>query len=710
MKEARVNDVILSSIPLNRKMKRYWISKYKRIANNCGTDEAVRKFKQLRVAVLSYLSDPCRKSNLDKYLSLAGFRTNGYLRMLFEYADTQPHYVLSFLKLYSATTESTRTLDQCAGDVKNRLSRVRSQSVTPKYLRSWLQLVTAVSKRRTFKEALRSEKHPYHKLAHTLGYKEWCNYWWGWFDDLKKGWSSGKASPEEKLVFPEIYKDYDPKSMHSDSFESDFADLISFHYSLFTPFGEEVSPLKSEELDFIDSFLSEEIADSLDQVLSGGETPYLDVFAGSTVLSGTYVGHVQHIHKKGGGTDMRDIAVPNRFIQQALAPGAYRLYQVVRYLRKDATFNQEKFDTLIQNRVNNSNLYQGSVDLSKATDNLPASWGFEIIHHLQDVFYPDADFDLIEAVLGKDMSSLKEERKSLSLFETVARAPWEDEGYMIKWKVGQPLGSLPSFAMLAITHNLLLEAMSATLGLKHSPYCVLGDDVVIFNRKLRRKYISELTSRAIPLSLHKSYVGRLSEFAGKTYVKGSVPFHCSDHSLITWASLFDWQRATGIRIPWSNLPRSIRRRIERLASEMTEKYKVKAPHLDVQPKLASSSYALAQSCEVLGAGSRIYPLPTDSESEESKRMVEYFMFREEMKDNQIPDAYTHTGITMVGNGHPVILMNERYADHDGYFHRFRPVELPSWYKDKYRPCASDSAIKAALAALLERASKQPMEK
>lgn len=69
---SRVNTVILSSIPLNRKVKRYWISKYERIALNCGTEEACKKFKQLRVALLNYKADPYRKSNQDKYEKQCG--------------------------------------------------------------------------------------------------------------------------------------------------------------------------------------------------------------------------------------------------------------------------------------------------------------------------------------------------------------------------------------------------------------------------------------------------------------------------------------------------------------------------------------------------------------------------------------------------------------------------------------------------------------
>jgi hypothetical protein len=518
---------------------------------------------------------------------------------------------------------------------------------------------------------------------------------------LRAGWKSS-ASLDYKPVFPEIYKDYVVEAQQSESYDNDFADLVSLHMT-------EGEVLTEDQLDFVDEFLNDDVGDALCAVLWGEPLPEVEgIFRNTTVLSGEYVGHVQHIQKKGGGTDYRDIAVPNRFIQNALVPCADRLYNLVRELPQDATFDQDRFDTKIQNRVNNDNLYQGSVDLSKATDNLPMSWGCEIIRYLLGMF-PAVD-RLQMAVFGlpDDPETVERQKaeelfvKSYDLFKTVARAKWEDEGYLHQWKIGQPLGSLPSFAMLAITHNLLVESLAATLGLHHSPYVILGDDIVIMNKKLRSRYIREMTSRGIPLSLHKSFEGRLSEFAGKTFVKNSVPFYTSDHSPITWESLFDWQRSTGIRIPWENVPRQIQAKIQRLACA-----KLRADGLNPSRKmvahLAASSYDLVLSCEIFGRGTHLYPFPDNASWQEQS--VGYFERRDQ--ENIIPDAVKHSGITVLCCRYPITLMSDRFADKDGYFQRYRPTELPSWYKVKFRPCATDAAIKAAIAACSENHDKIP---
>jgi hypothetical protein len=600
--------------------------------------------------------------------------------------------------MYTAPAKvRAEAIDSAAGACKRRLDSVCANEAVPRFLLAWLDCIDSPHGY-TYRVATEDENHPFHKLALHHDYDKWHEYWLKWFRILRAGWQSS-ASLDYKPVFPELYKDYDVNSITSASYKADFADLVS----MFMAEGD--SPLDQELLDFVDGTLSEEIGDALWAVL-WGEIPqgFEGLFRETSILSGLYVGHVHHIHKKGGAPDeFRDIAVPNRFLQNGLVPAADKMYNLVRKFPKDATFSQDKFDTLIQNRVNNDQLYQGSVDLSKATDNLPFSWGDAIVTQLQKMFVPSveeqllSDTGLSSPFASFDVEKEREFENSYKLFKAMTQSNWEDEGYFCRWKVGQPLGSLPSFAMLSITHNLLLESLCASLGLAHSPYFVLGDDVVITNKKARKRYIRELSSRAIPLSLHKSYEGRLSEFAGKTFVKGCVPFYCSDHNAITWESLFDWQRSTGIRIPWESLPKEIKHKVWSLVRTL---YKSEEPPSSNQvSQLGRSAYELILSCEVTGLGSHIYPIADSAVA--TRRIVEYFSNRWKTDDTVIPDPVKHTGITIIGDGHPVVLMSSRFADHDGYFHRYRPVELPKWYKDKVRPCTTSAAFTAAIAAIAQ---------
>lgn len=694
-KKHRTNTVILSSVPINRKIKRYWISKYERIAANCGSAEACKKMKQLLVALLTYRADANRKSNLDKYLSQSGFRTNGMLRALFEYMDCQPQSVLNLVKMYTAPTDDRKEIGLVRKETQARLASVKANPAIPRYLQAWLVLLWRNPKV-TYDEVRSNQSHPLYKSALHHSCDEWCQYWWKWRNTLKKGWKSVRPT-DYKQVFPEVYKDYDPLTQRSLSYEEDFRRWVGVHLPEYQTI-QWSGGLSDEDIRFVDGFLDESVAAELQQILSCEDDGVIRSWLGNDPYLGLPVGEVQHLPKKGGGTDYRDIAVPNRFIQAALEPISCKLYRLLRMLPKDATFNQERFDMVLVNRVTNENLYQGSVDLSKATDNLPRAWGIAIVEAIMAHCDLSPEEKMLMQIFGDESPRAQiedEARRSWTLFKHVSSANWIDEGYVDKWRVGQPLGSLPSFALLGITHNLLLEAIACSIGLLHSPYVILGDDLVVFNKRLRQKYIRELSSRAVPLSLHKSYSGELSEFAGKTYVKKCIPFHTSDHSPLTWNSLFDYQRATGIRIPWQYLPRQLRRHYRKIVASECKK---KGLPSNAVMQLANSSYDLIWLCLIGPSGSS--PFPAIPENWVNSGVISRFYELILPDENLTPESVPHSGITVI-QGSPVKLLSDRYANKDGWFLRFKPVQLPEWYKNKFRPCSTDRAIEASVTALIE---------
>jgi hypothetical protein len=596
--------------------------------------------------------------------------------------------------MYSAPTKDRKELDLVAEETQARLESVKANPSLPMYLEAWLIALWA-DPRTTYRVSLSNENYPFHRAAKLHSFGVWKAYWFKWRNILRNGWKSGKHL-DYKQVYPEVYKDYNAAKMQSDSYENDFASLVAMHVP-------EVrrAPwpgiLSDEDIEFIDQFLDEEVASALQAITNSEDDGAVRHWLGDDPFRGISVGEVQHLPKKGGGTDYRDIAVPNRFIQAALEPIADKLYHLLARLPKDATFDQGRFDTVLVNRVTNDSLYQGSVDLSKATDNLPRSWGISIVESLMAHLDPSPEERLLSRIFGSE--SIKAEQadraeRSWTLFKHVSAANWVDDGKLVDhWKVGQPLGSLPSFALLGITHNLYVEAMGCSLGLLHSPYVTLGDDIVIFNAKLRKKYIREMTSRSIPLSLQKSYEGQLSEFAGKLYVKNCIPFHCSDHNPLTWNSLFDYQRATGIRIPWENLPRQLKRHYRKIIANECKKDGL--PSNQVM-QTVDSTYKLILTCEIGSRGSSQYPAIPDNWV--NSGVIARFFEGLAQEDYLTPESVPHSGITVI-KGSPVKLLSDSYANKDGWFLRFRPVELPSWYKTKFRPCTTDKAILAAYAAL-----------
>jgi hypothetical protein len=197
------------------------------------------------------------------------------------------------------------------------------------------------------------------------------------------------------------------------------------------------------------------------------------------------------------GYKLRSIASPYRLFQVASQPLKQDLGQLVRNLDWDCTHDQGKATPFIQKAIQQKRFVY-SVDLSSATDYFP--------YELQQI--------VLETIYGKDNSYVK-------LFRDVSRASWHSELGEIVWRKGQPLGFNPSFFTFTLTHGLVLLTL---LGKEYDhEFFVLGDDVIILDKKLFNDYISFLKSAACPYATDKTLVScELAEFAGKVITSSDV--------------------------------------------------------------------------------------------------------------------------------------------------------------------------------------------
>jgi hypothetical protein len=81
----------------------------------------------------------------------------------------------------------------------------------------------------------------------------------------------------------------------------------------------------------------------------------------------------------------------------------------------------------------------------------------------------------------------------------------------VRYGVGQPMGALSSWAMLAITHHCIVQfsawkAGVTKAGLWFADYAVLGDDVVIANKAVADAYLLVMNQMAVKVGLHKSLI------------------------------------------------------------------------------------------------------------------------------------------------------------------------------------------------------------
>jgi hypothetical protein len=105
---------------------------------------------------------------------------------------------------------------------------------------------------------------------------------------------------------------------------------------------------------------------------------------------------------------------------------------------------------------------------------------------------------------------------------------YESFAGVFKYAVGQPMGALSSWAMLALTHHFLVQCAAwqsgfTPVGVWYRNYAVLGDDLVIGDPEVAQEYLVILKRLGMGVNLSKSILspkGTCLEFAKRTIYLG----------------------------------------------------------------------------------------------------------------------------------------------------------------------------------------------
>ena len=672
-RETYVNKLILDSIPVDKSLKRWLTSRYLKLCSCNGRAYACDVLKEARIVCKAYRADKDRLKKRDYYERKLPFRTSGWTKAILCQMDSNPLNMLQVLKLYVHDGEPTETVAQAAHRQRDMLRSIseRDERGVATMTMLWIYHFAFSEKpfrRKEFLEQSQRKGTLFYRYGGSHTYEDYVHYWHRWHNRLCgfKAISEYDALVDirQRSVIPEMYKDYNFDSDWSFQQQEDYFVLCSWIKPEETPEPWRMPcPLSDESLDFVRSYVGRHPNAHGNAV--GPDATWFPILP--PPLPFTYGGCVGHVHliPKSGTTVRRAIAVPQRFLQQGLAPCEHELDRILSRMPMDCTHQQGRFNTKIANRVSNSSLYVGSVDLSQATDNFPFAAG---------------DYLITGLIAAKSCQTVQ---KSWHLFKEVARSYWLCEDDVVSWTKGQPLGTLPSFKAFALSHIVTIESLSFSLGYDHSPYIILGDDLLFFNKKLRRSYIKLMNYLGVPLSLQKSHEDNLVEFAGMTFVKNHRPVYTPDHTSITWASLFDYQRASRVKVPYRRLPKKFKRKIEQLV-------RVTLTKGDAERVYTLAAYAAI--CESFG--------PEDPRERMNDLLVPVYANLYAQEDKDLPDPVLTTGIQMVG-GHPITLGDYGYANKDGHLLRYRHLKrpLPEWYRDKFRPVSTDKRLQAAADAL-----------
>lgn len=191
---------------------------------------------------------------------------------------------------------------------------------------------------------------------------------------------------------------------------------------------------------------------------------------------------------------LRIVAIVDYYTQLFLKPIHEKIMKKLQNLPCDRTFTQDP----LNNWKDDGNMFW-SIDLSSATDRFPIS--------LQR--------RLLEISISKEVadgwSFILSDRK----FET-------PEGNLVQYRTGQPMGSYSSWAAFTLTHHLVLHWCAKLCGYdKFTDYIILGDDIVIKNDEVAKKYMKWMAHLGVELSPSKTHVSKDTyEFAKRWFCKG----------------------------------------------------------------------------------------------------------------------------------------------------------------------------------------------
>nr|QDH87172.1 MAG: RNA-dependent RNA polymerase [Mitovirus sp.] len=224
---------------------------------------------------------------------------------------------------------------------------------------------------------------------------------------------------------------------------------------------------------------------------------------------------------------VRTIAIVDYWTNFILKPLHDWMFDILRALPQDATFDQEGKVREFASR-GYSVIY--SLDLKSATDTIPLA----LYRALFSWVLPAKILDLwIDLLVNRDFATPISMRKK-----------YPEANTQIRYRTGQPMGALTSWASMALVHHALVLFAAANSGvirgsalLSFLDYLVLGDDVVIANRRVAEEYIRLCASLGIKIGLNKSFISEngFFNFANQSF-QGTVnvsPLSMKEEAQIT---------------------------------------------------------------------------------------------------------------------------------------------------------------------------------
>jgi hypothetical protein len=190
----------------------------------------------------------------------------------------------------------------------------------------------------------------------------------------------------------------------------------------------------------------------------------------------------------------RVVAIFDYWSQTALLPLHNALLGILKKMKTDCTFDQDRFT-----RLKLSPPYI-CFDLKDATDRFPISFQKEVLSY----------------AIGKERAEAWADILIQEPFVT-------PEGDQVKYNTGQPMGAYSSWATFALCHHFVvyIAAKRAKKKARFTAYAILGDDIVICDYDVARHYKEIMDELQVIISNLKSFESNeFFEMASRHFLNG----------------------------------------------------------------------------------------------------------------------------------------------------------------------------------------------
>jgi len=206
----------------------------------------------------------------------------------------------------------------------------------------------------------------------------------------------------------------------------------------------------------------------------------------------------------------RVIAIFDYWSQSALRPLHLAINKMLKRIPNDCTYNQGNFHSSSPAVLPDGHSYH-SIDLSAATDRMPAALQKRVVQHIYGSIQKGDAW--LRILVGQAFT---------------VRTP-DKVVHTVKYAAGQPMGAYSSWPVMALTHHVIVQVSALRAGLikgvnpnhRFKGYFLLGDDLRIDHDLVAKEYKALISELGMPYSEAKTHTSKDGfEFAKRWFFQG----------------------------------------------------------------------------------------------------------------------------------------------------------------------------------------------